>query len=247
MEVRHSPPSWPKWQQRSASALHTLLNAFFPRPCWLCSASANALLCSHCEHSLPFNNGYRCGHCDLPLEVDTSHCSECMSKPPSYTKAVCAFQYGFPIDLLMRQLKRNRKHVVAEELAKHFVKHLRHQEAHMPDVICPLPIHWRRRLIRGFNQSELIAQSISKQLAIPTNRALRKTHATNDQKSLSRTKRLRNLSNSFQISGDVKDKFVVLIDDVITTGTSVESAARTLLKAGASRVDVWAIARTPKS
>ncbi len=246
MEMRLS--LWPKRVAKAIPpTLGNLANTLFPRPCWLCSAPAEDFFCDHCEACLPLNHHYRCQQCDLPLLVEASHCAECLESPPSFQRAICAFRYDFPLDSLMRQLKKERKHRIAAVLGHYLTLRLQGQIVEPPDILCPFPIHWSRRLSRGFNQAELIAESVSKNLAIPMLRALKKTHATRAQKALSRKKRLRNLTNSLEVSRDVKGKYVVLIDDVITTGASVESASRKLLDAGASRVDVWAIARTPKS
>lgn len=235
------------WPRRVRTALSPIINTLFPRPCWLCSAPTEYFFCDRCEYCLPFNCHYRCQQCDLPLLVDAPYCSECLESPPCFNKAVCAFRYGFPIDMLMRQLKKERKHRIAEVFARYLAHHLEAEGFDTPDILCPYPIHWRRRLTRSFNQSELIAEALSQKLDIPLVRALRKPRATPEQKGLSRKKRLRNLAGSLEVSCDVKGHHVALVDDVITTGASVESATRILLNAGASRVDIWAIARTPKS
>ncbi|MEW8195950.1 MAG: phosphoribosyltransferase family protein [Candidatus Thiodiazotropha sp.] len=117
-----------------------------------------------------------------------------------------------------------------------------------PDVLVPVPLHPLRLRKRGFNQSVEITRVVARQCRLPFDwRLCRRTKETKTQSELNEEERRRNISNAFQVCADVKGTHLALVDDVITTGATVTELSRMLKKAGAKRVDVWAIARTPKS
>ena len=117
----------------------------------------------------------------------------------------------------------------------------------MPDVLIPIPLHWRRQIIRGFNQSYAIAAQIAKNLDIALfPEALIKVKHSPPQQKLSRKKRLNNLRGSFRVNRNVEGLSIALFDDVMTTGTTMSTAAKTLRDAGAIEVVAWCLARTPK-
>jgi ComF family protein len=114
------------------------------------------------------------------------------------------------------------------------------------DLLIPIPLHWRRYWQRGFNQAQLLAETFGHAWQLPVQtRGLRKRHASDRQQSLDRRQRLRNLSGSFAVRAAVKGRRVGLVDDVITTGATMEAAASALLEAGAAQVSAIALARTP--
>ena len=115
------------------------------------------------------------------------------------------------------------------------------------DALCPLPAHWQRRWHRGFDQSERLATLLSAHWQRPLLPALRRQQATRHQQGLSRIQRQRNLRNAFLCVLPLQGQHLVLIDDVMTTGSSARAASRCLLDAGAARVDVWTLARTPRA
>jgi ComF family protein len=117
------------------------------------------------------------------------------------------------------------------------------------DLIIPVPLHWRRLLMRRFNQSALLGFSLSRSLAVPcVPTALKRTRYTTPQMRLPRAQRLKNVRNAFAVpdAGLIADKHVLLVDDVVTTGATVAACAATLKKAGAASVHVLALARTVK-
>jgi ComF family protein len=115
-----------------------------------------------------------------------------------------------------------------------------------PHLLVPVPLHWRKQLSRGYNQAQLIAEILGRHWQIPVDdRALRKVTQTDSQQQLRRSQRLKNLARSFTASSRVEGLHIGLVDDVITTGATVEAAAQSLLHAGAIRVSVYALARTP--
>lgn len=117
-----------------------------------------------------------------------------------------------------------------------------------PDTIIAIPLHWRRYWQRGFNQSELLANSLSRQLKIPLVKALKRCRSTTMQQSLNAEQRQRNLHNAFAVTKPelIQGRRIALVDDVMTTGATATEAARTLLSAGANEVHIWVLARTPR-
>jgi len=133
-----------------------------------------------------------------------------------------------------------------------FVEH-QYQELDLPlpDLLLPTPMHWRRRLLRGFNQTLLLARDLSGRLSIPLGDSLcRRVKATPPQQGLSRSKRQKNLKDAFVLSKQgksaLRNKRVALLDDVVTTGTTARELSRLLIRGGAAEVHLWALARTPE-
>ncbi|MEW8050140.1 MAG: ComF family protein [Candidatus Thiodiazotropha sp.] len=144
-------------------------------------------------------------------------------------------------------LKFQHKLHLVEPLAGLLMEHLGEMDER-PDVLVPVPLHPLRLRKRGFNQSVEITRVVARQCRLPFDwRLCRRTKETKTQSELNEEERRRNISNAFQVCADVKGTHLALVDDVITTGATVTELSRMLKKAGAKRVDVWAIARTPKS
>ena len=184
----------------------------------------------------------------------------CQRKPPSFTTVIAPYQYQFPVDRMVRAFKYSSKfkygRLMSTLLAEHLLGTLpspeSHEEPHnsqgfaSPDVILPVPLHWRRQMRRGFNQAEVVARELSRLLDIPVNtRLLTRIRHTPAQESLSRQQRQGNLKAAFTVVKSVKNLSLALVDDVVTTGSTADAAAHCLMKAGAKQVQIWAIARTP--
>ncbi len=190
---------------------------------------------------LPINGGPRCTVCDVPTPDQAVFCGDCLTKPPSFDRVITGWRYETPVSSLIQRLKEQHEHFWIITLSEQLI--LRIDE--LPDLIVPTPIHWSRRITRGFNQSQLLARHLSFRLKRPARAVLTKRTRTVAQKSLSRTKRLKNLKSSFECKGDIRGKHIALVDDVVTTGATAEVLARLLKNHGAARVDIWALARTP--
>lgn len=217
--------------------------------CILCAASGQPGLdiCQACEAELPFL-GPSCISCALPINrLDESYCGQCLHSPPSYTRTEAIWEYHPPIAQLISAYKYNRQlsygNVLFKISASKFAS--AYFNVSMPDFITPVPLHWRRRLVRGFNQSELLAQHLSCQLSIPLKYCLKRAKTTPSQQSLDANARKQNLKGAFLVSEDVTNKTIVVVDDVMTTGATAEKISQCLLKAGAKEVHIWCLARTP--
>ncbi len=250
------------------NAIRTLL----PTRCVLCGGPGQKTLplCAGCQTDLPWLN-FCCQRCAIPLPPqiilpDSGECGECLYRPPLWRCCVAAFEYRPPIDLLINSYKQRSNltngRILAELLAGCVLEwcggqreNVSDQESPdnanlyshaLPDLLIPVPLHWRRQCVRGFNQSYDLARLLSQQLGIPcSHKHCRKRHATTAQHDLPRKARTRNLRNVFEIRGAVDGLNIALIDDVVTTGSTANALTAKLLKAGAKTVDVWCVARTP--
>ncbi|PUB90829.1 MAG: ComF family protein [gamma proteobacterium symbiont of Ctena orbiculata] len=233
------------------NCINYVRSLLYPRSCILCGAKGDFEhhLCRPCQNSLPFNY-HACPCCALPLPPhvpSTQWCGRCIRRQPPFTNSLTALTYEPPVNRLIGMLKFQQKLHLAEPLAGLLVERL--SEKHeQPDILLPVPLHPLRLRARGFNQSVEITRVVSRQCRLPFDwRLCRRVKETKAQSELNEQERHRNLHNAFQVCADVKGAHLALVDDVITTGATVTELSKILIRAGAERVDVWAVARTPKS
>ena len=217
---------------------------FFPSNyrCILCGEELdhNTLysICDDCMNKLPFNNGKVCLRCSEPLGSMANYCLHCKKTKPYFTKNISLFLYEYPINKVIRQLKYDNKkylsstfsNMIAGEISKMDVKF---------DMVIPVPLYFKRQKIRGYNQSELLAESLNTKLGIEINtEALVKIKNTRTQANLTRAERMENLRDEFSVPDKkiVKGKTILLVDDVFTTGTTINECSKTLIEAGAKAV-----------
>lgn len=214
--------------------------------CYLCDQPSSTMLCRGCQHDLPWLT-HCCAVCALPLATHSSAliCGQCLRKPPDFAACQAAFHYQFPINPILPAIKQRRQLYHLNWLCAALVTRLRATPQAWPDIIMPIPSHASRLLWRGFNPPSLIARQLSSRLSIPVNvNSLRKSIATPHQMGMPAKARKRNLKNAFTYQGR-RYRHVVLVDDIMTTGTTLNEAARTLHQQGIERVDCWVLARTP--
>ncbi len=213
--------------------------------CFLCREHCDSRMgiCAGCYQDLPWL-GHHCQRCALPLySVEQTLCAHCLRQPPHFSQIQALFSYRFPLDRLISRIKYNRQANLLGPLAVMMQQQLRHLPR--PDLLLPVPIHRHSFRQRGFNQAQLLAELLSKMLQIPCDRhSLRKRVATTQQMKLSREERRRNLSGAFSCA-PLQARYVVLVDDVMTTGTTLDELARMLRQQGVERVDGWVLTRTP--
>lgn len=232
-----------------------LVNHLLPAPCLLCGQTNPdyPLLCPECDKALPRQSlqPFLCGCCALPLTSDAPLCGKCVQKPPAFSRAYIPFTYDYPFDFLVQQFKYRRQLSSGKLLARLLADHCKPADTNdqQPDHLVPVPMHWRKRWQRGFNQSELLAYWVGKQLGIPVLAAAAQNRYQHSQKGLGRQARLRNQRHLFHIASAAKrhlaGKHIALVDDVVTTTATARALSELLLKAGARQVDIWALARTP--
>ena len=216
-----------------------------PGICVLCRSRTNRHLdlCDACESDLPCNID-PCPRCAGPTPVPGGVCPACELAPPPYEAAVAPFLYRQPLTRLIHGLKRGNGLLEARVLA-HLARDA-FQEEPPPDVVVPVPLTWRRRVARGYNQAALLAARIARPNGLIVDyRSVTRVRHTAPQQSLDAAARRRSLRGAFRCGHGLAGADVAVVDDVLTTGATAAELARTLLAADARAVRIWAIARTP--
>ncbi|UDL06568.1 ComF family protein [Marinobacter sp. CA1] len=218
--------------------------------CVACLAPAPTGLCQACFDALPVNRT-PCRCCALPLPASTpaaALCGDCQARPPHFRHTIAPWLYGFPVDQLISGYKYRRQPSLGHPLVQAWLAQFRVSlmpSGELPQLLIPTPMRpWRQRR-RGFNQAEDIAEQLGRHLDLPWSAStVRRVGPQQPQAGLQRRQRLRNLGTAFQVLGPVPDR-VAIVDDVMTTGATARAMARALSRAGASDIQVWALARTP--
>ena len=219
-----------------------------PPTCLLCGTrgAAGQDLCAGCAADLP-RNASACPRCALPLPTDpTGSCSRCLSQPIDldFDRAFVPFRYQPPVDFLIRELKFSGRLTHARWLGERFAAALAERDAPPPDCIIPVPLHPRRLRERGFNQALELARGAARHLRIPLLPAgLRRVRHTPPQTRLDARQRQTNPLGAFVPGAPLPGPRVALMDDVVTTASTVAECARILRASGAADIEVWAIAR----
>lgn len=204
-------------------------------------------LCRSCAGDLPANTS-ACPRCGEPLAglagAAAPLCGACLKKRPRYDATFCAWRYAYPVDHLVRALKYDGAIGLSRVLAGLLVSALKAgRECPWPDCIVPMPLHAARFRARGYNQSIELGLIVARELNVPLRTDLvERVHATREQAALSRKERRRNVRGAFTVIARSPARIAVL-DDVITTGSTMNEIARVLKRAGAVYVEAWALAR----
>jgi ComF family protein len=222
--------------------------------CLLCSESADGStpICMACEAELPWL-GDHCQVCALPLPVAGLTCGQCLKAPPAFEQVIAPWTYSFPVDSLITRFKHAAKWPYGRLLAELLAQSLQHrfdEGLKRPDVLVPVPLARKRLRERGYNQAAMLARWLSDGLKIRCDEnLLRRTQDTTAQQDLDAKARKQNLLKAFSLTpgAQIKDRHLALVDDVLTAGATAQNLARLLILAGAARVDVYCLARTPKS
>jgi len=213
------------------------------QPCALCgSMSRQGLWCAACDASLPYHDMPHCPVCALPTPLGEI-CGHCLTKPPAFTRCIAAFSYSFPLNKLIQAMKYQEQLALAEIFSEKLLQRIDH--ARLPDFIIPMPLHPAKLRRRGFNQASLVAARLSRALHIPLlSHNCHRLRDTPSQSALPWKERSKNVRGAFLCDKDLSDKHVALVDDVLTTGASLNALADAVRKRGASDVSAWVIART---
>lgn len=227
-------------------------DALLPPRCLGCGAIAprDGALCGACWGGLSFIERPWCACCGLPFEFDIEDgalCGGCAAGPPAFDAARAVLRY----DDASRPLILSFKHGDRMQAGRHFGGWMARTGADLAqqaDLVAPVPLHWRRLAARRYNQSAELARGVAAAAGIGLCvDLLRRTRATPSQGGLTRRARRLNVRGAFAVAPHrreaIRDAHILLVDDVMTTGATVEAAARTLKRAGASRVDVLVLAR----
>lgn len=231
------------WTSRIAALL-------WPSTCVLCGQRGQPALdlCAPCERDLP-RNDWACVRCAMPLASAASTaevCGACLRRAPLFDACVAPFRYGYPLDRLIHGLKYRRQTACGRVLGGLLAAHLRRRpRTDLPQLLIPTPLAPRRYRTRGFNQAHEIALPLARALQIPIRSDLLiRQRETDEQAELRQAARRRNVRSAFTLVKPLPVAHVAVLDDVITTGSTANEMAKVLRRAGAVRVEVWAIARS---
>jgi ComF family protein len=220
-----------------------IIDAVLPARCLICRQPAQfgLALCSSCHAELPYNDT-SCAHCAQPLTAQGMVCGHCQQSPPHYNHAFSPLLYKDQARQLILELKFQGKLRNARLLAKLFLEQLPANEP--PEVLIPVPLHPKRLRERGYNQSLELARELAKLMAIPLDiQSTRRNRYTERQADLPLKDKKGNVKNAFEVIGNLKTRHIAIIDDVMTSGHTVNEFARALKQSGAERVDIWVMAR----
>lgn len=211
----------------------------FPPRCLLCQAP-DGPLCPACESDLPWLLQAHCPVCALPAPGGDI-CGHCLKSPPAFSRTQALFAYAFPVDRLIQRLKYQEHLVLAPLLGTLLAQHLQNE---LPDIWLPMPLHARRLQERGFNQAVEIAPELSAKTGIPMQPGwATRVRDTPPQAGLKREARKKNMRGAFKCHQKVAGLHVGIVDDVMTTGSSLDELGATLKHAGAREVGCWVVAR----
>ncbi len=229
-------------------SLWRVLGRLWPAHCLLCRAPLRASvggsdLCEICEQSLPYL-AEACRVCARPLPVAGEVCGQCQQSPPAFDYTYAAFRYERPIDRLVQDLKYHRRLDLARALGALLAERLAACRWPWPVRLIPVPLHRARLRERGYNQALELARPVARRFGIELDPwAAERIRPTRPQAELSLAERKRNLRNAFRATTTLEGEHVVVLDDVMTSGHTLEALARCLKQAGAKTVGVWVLAR----
>lgn len=242
---------WTSWVDDCTKLVQSRL---FPPLCLLCGApgAGGIDLCPACLSALPWNVA-ACLRCAAPLPLPSSPacrggaphvCGQCLNHAPPFDAVLAPLLYRPPLDWLVQGFKFNQRLAPGRLLGHLLRRHLAEHVVTVPDLIVPVPLHPARLRERGYNQALELARPLARQFGIPLAHGLaQRVRATATQSLLSAEERRRNVRGAFALSRPLAASHVAIVDDVIATGSTVGELARLLRRAGAERIEVWAVAR----
>ncbi len=243
----------PSVVRTTSCAVFSLL---YPSDCHLCSEPLYEVtripVCRACLHSLqPLSAEFFCVSCRTPFQnafpLDLEgRCALCRLGVRGFDTAYCFGSYEGALRRLIHLYKYGKVQTLASPLSDLLAAALPRDQRF--DAVAPVPLHWRRRWQRGFNQADLLAGRLSKRSGIPLLRALRRVHSTQTQAGLSNSSRRGNVAKAFRArrGAAIEGKRILLVDDVMTTGSTATACAAALKRAGAAKVALLTIARVDR-
>ena len=201
-------------------------------------------ICSGCREDLPWIEN-ACERCGQPLAAalpTAAPCAACQKTPPELFRTIAPLRYEFPVDAGLKALKFNRSLYYGAALGRL----LADMTGRLPggiDAVLPVPLHWRRKTLRGFNQAAELSRPLLRSLSVPVLHGVARRRPTRYQSGLSSQQRDRNLHDAFLVKRRPVAQHVLVVDDVITTGATTRHLARALRNSGVGRVSALAVAR----
>ena len=224
---------------------HKLRSALNPALCLLCGipVASDAFFCAHCDASLQ-RVAQPCSLCGLPNKAAGPVCPACLHAPPRWNHMIAPLVFTGAARELILQFKFGQQlHLVPALLS-----HLRAHYARRPvDALLPVPLHPHKRLERGYNQAHEIARALSAMLALPLDaHSLQRVKFTRSQAGLSLNRRRSNLLGAFDYRPAKPYRRVAIIDDIITSGSTMNEISKRIHQSGVEQIEVWSLARTLK-
>lgn len=226
-------------QSRAKLNIRLIFDQLFPSHCLLCQ-SPHGPVCDACLADLPWSQLSHCPVCALPADR-SEVCGHCLKEPPAFERTQALFSYSFPVDRLIQRLKYREHLALAPVLGALLAERL---QGAPPDAWLPMPLHAARLKERGFNQAAEITRELSARTGVPMRQewAVR-VRDTPPQAGLKREARRKNLRGAFACSDKVAGLHVGIVDDVMTTGSTLDALAGALMQAGAKEVSCIVVAR----
>ena len=219
-----------------------LSNLLFGGSCFLCRGAARGILCPACDADLPRLAGTLCPRCALPSPA-AALCGRCLADAPRYDATVAALAYRFPADTLVHALKFRSQLALAPLLGDLLQKCIPAGER--ADCVLPVPLSNERLRERGYNQAAEIARHVANERRVPLELTIMtRERNTRAQADLPWSDRARNVRGAFRCERSLDGAAIAVVDDVMTTGATLDELAATLKRAGAARVVNWVVART---
>lgn len=231
------------WQRTILNNCTRLAQAILPERCVLCDAAAiETSLCERCYAALPWLPAAQCPQCAVPTSEGLL-CGSCLAHPPRFDAIRAAFAYEWPLAPLIHRYKYGSNLALARLFAHCLAARVRTAV----DLVIPMPLADERLAERGFNQALEIARGVCRRkgLGLAAD-ACRRVRATAPQATLPWKERARNIRGAFVCDADLSGLRVAVVDDVLTTGATLNELARNLRKAGAREIQGWVVARTVK-
>ncbi|OAJ60299.1 competence protein ComF [Paraburkholderia ginsengiterrae] len=241
----------------SGDSFARIRRGVLPNLCALCGNLSQATLCAGCAEAYWNESRLRCTVCAVPLSAARRarhahyRCADCIGEPPPFDATFALADYRAPLDTLAVGLKFRARLMLAREFALRLARlaqDARQDRSEWPEVIAPVPLASRRLTERGYNQAWQIAKPLARALQVRSDATLlhRVIH-TVPQSRLDLDARRQNVGRAFKVAQPVQGLHVGIVDDVMTTGATLEALARTLKAAGARRVTNFVALRTPKN
>lgn len=228
-----------------------LMAALIPKLCIFCHQPSGQMRhCAGCNDDLPWIRA-ACQFCGAPVPLDFPGraCGACRVPLEAIDRMLSALIYEYPVDRLVTLAKFKARTDAARVLGDLLSAYLQEQSSagllDTPDLIIPVPLHRRRLARRGFNQALEIALPVAAGLGLPLRRNIcHRIRHTCEQTALTGVARYRNTRDAFRAAPGLSGRHIAIIDDVVTTGSTVAAIASALQSAGASKIQVWSVART---
>ncbi len=227
----------------------------FKPSCVLCTSpeANNHALCSPCLNDLPWHPNTSCPQCGLASSgtgLNAIVCGSCLNSPPDFDVTKAVFLYAYPVDAMMQRYKYGNMLNLGNTFGEFLTEKVNVEDCLKNiDLFIPMPMHPQRLKERGFNQALEIAKVLTKNCKEKLDyNSVERQILTPPQASLPLKERVKNIKGAFKVKADKLDKLqgkrIAIVDDVMTTGASLNELAKTLKKTGAAHVECWVIART---